>query len=136
MKPHNVFSISYYVRRLIHANPEKGILERKADQGHEKQIHVAAYSQEAAVAHAQTVIHSQEIGGSKEAADREITVTGVQQGTRAVHVFVAPPAVVVEDGSTVFTQEQVDAKVAEALKEAAEAQTAQAKAAAPVVPAK
>lgn len=116
MKPHDVFSISYYVRRLIHADKDKGIEERKSDPSAEKTINVAAYSQEAAVAHAKTLIHDKEVGGVKDTANREITVTSVANGVKCAHVHVAPPAVVIEDGSKVFTQEQVDEHVAEAKK--------------------
>lgn len=118
MKPHSVFSISYYVRRLFKGDKEKGTEDRKSQPSAEAQIHVAAYSQEEAVAHAQTIIHRDAIGGTKESDQREITITGVQQGTRAVHVHVAPPAVVVEDSSKVFTKDQVDKAVADATKSA------------------
>lgn len=118
MKPHSVFSISYYVRRLFKGDKEKGTEDRKSQPSAEAQIHVAAYSQEETLAHAQTIIHRDAIGGTKESDQREITITGVQQGTRAVHVHVAPPAVVVEDSSKVFTKDQVDKAVADATKSA------------------
>lgn len=116
MKPLNAYSISYYVRRLIPADEDKGIKEHKSNPSPEKSIGVAAESQDAAVAHAKTIINKQELGGVKESANREITVTSVNQGVKMLHVHVAPPAVVIEDGTSVFTQAQVDEKVAEAKK--------------------
>lgn len=123
MKPHTVYSIQYYTQRLIPADKEKEIQARKSNPTPEAQVHIAAYSQEAAIAHAKTVIHRDARDGVKP-ENREITVTSVQQGLRVVHVHVAPPAMVVEDGASVFTKEQLDKAVADAVKAALTAQQA------------
>jgi hypothetical protein len=115
---HTIFGVSYYVRRIFREDPKNpSKVTRKGAPTQEKTIHIAALSQDEAVAHAHTIAHDTEVGGVKDTENREVTVTGVTNGTKAVHVYVAPSA-----SAEVPTSKPEPAKKADAPKTEAKAE--------------
>lgn len=89
----DVFAISYHVKRLFRGKDAAGKPSvRESAPSQEKTIHVAADNQEQAVEHTKNLVHTWEVGGEKDRENRMITVTGVANGVKAVHVYIAPSA--------------------------------------------
>lgn len=124
----DLFAVSYHVKRLFRSTDKitKKETIRESVPSQEKTIHVAASSQEAAVAHAKDFANAHEVGGEKDTPNRLITVTSVANGTKAAQVHIAPmdgfvaesdvEAKVAEAKKGMFTQDEVNAKIAEAMR--------------------